>query len=510
MIAALLTHQLTCAVLLLLAASVAWPAHGQLRQGAAVQDGEDNPVGQNQLPGLSGQPAPSLDTVFPDPVEPDTDPATDPAGPALPARPTVEPDQPVRQNLRLQSAREVGLSDSAGQLVPLANQPARAVQGGTSGARNRTGALGLRAGRFLILPTLTASTGFESGGDDTSRISRLETSVEAVSDWSVHALRGQISGTLEQQNGINTPQFTNFNANGELRLDLSRISTIRLRAAYDSQRENSRTSQTQSLINGAFADNPTEQTASLGAELETDLHPVALRLGATLERFSVSGGVLQSGAGVSQKERNNTLAELTIRASLGHSPALSPFVEGSIGSRWYDDLGGATSDRQSMPIALRSGLAFDRSEILNGEFAIGYASENPVSGNLPALQGLTLDAAINWSPTRLTTISALIETTLDPAVSSADAGSVTHLASLGIEHEFSRRWRANARASTSWRRFDPSSRRDQIYQLQLGANYAINQQAELFGTLGYEKVTSTQAEFADDAFTALLGLRLSR
>ena len=420
-------------------------------------------------------------------------------------------------NARARRADPVGIIGPDGQVTPLANLPAAPVQGGNPTAdESPFAALGIRRGSFTFFPVVTQSVGTTTNADFSSDgassvFSRTELRLTGISDWALHELRGEIGGSYETFFNGTSDSLPTFDANLQLRVDHSNQLTATYGANYALTTES------------AVSDN-----LSVPTPLTIDGRPNVHRYGGfaevakqtgrwngslrgTVTHSVFEGADISDGSRLPQGDRTNTFYELNARLGYETSVAFQPFAEASIGTRrFFRKIDRNGNRRNSVLYGLRGGVAFNQGEKFNGELAVGYNTEQFNDSALNDLSGVTIDGTINWSPQRFTTVSATAQTAFTGSTNANEAGSVTYAASLGVVRDVRPNLSLNARVLASFQTFDGSAREDQTLQASVGAEWRLNRNVAVTGTLGYETVDSTEAGSSYNAATALVGIRLQR
>lgn len=191
--------------------------------------------------------------------------------------------------------------------------------------------IGIRAGSFILKPSLEQGIKATSNGDNSSNGSRAilnETTLRlnALSDWLQHQASLDASGTFSKSisgQDVSEPQA---NILGRLRLDLANQTTVNAETSYRLRRESA------SSPNGVVdaLKRPLVHTFAgrLGVERDTGL--LFGRVTGGLEHDMYGNAELASGGTVTQKDRNNTYASVAIRGGFSLSPALKPFARWSL------------------------------------------------------------------------------------------------------------------------------------------------------------------------------------
>ena len=394
------------------------------------------------------------------------------------------------------------------------NDRLSAIEGGTDVAEDDPyAALGIRVGTFIVTPTLetglTATSNVNSSPVAESAIlSETTLRLNTVSDWSRH--QATISGFGTWQKSISGAEYDQptVGIDGALRLDLAGDQEINALIDYELTQE-SATSAVPPPNDAISLPLNHTITGSLGAQNNDGL--IRYGLTGTAVRDIFSNADLEGGGTLSQKERNNTLYTGALRLGYEISPAMIPFVEGEYGRRIYDEkVDTAGFARSADRIAMRGGLAFDLEEKLNGEFAIGWLRETPDDSRLLPISAFTVDALVNWSPMRDTTVALVAGTSVEGTTTAGETGSVLYSGSVSVDHQIRANLSANSLLSANLRDYSGSNDTDVTLAGQLGLTWWLNRNVALTGRVRHERFTSTFPDRDSTTNSAFLGIRLQR
>lgn len=439
--------------------------------------------------------------------------ATAPAGPldtaASPAQPAAEDltgsigspsnlsqaDQDYAASLTRQNAR-VGTVDGL-PLDPLEQE---------------AGVPGFSFGSLTLRPTLDQRVVHESVRYGPTRTSRTygQTTLSGTleSDWSRHQLNVEGSGTWQKNLSGTGTETPSANINARLNLDLVNDITGVLGAGYSYSRE-SRTDP--NAISGATSQAGVhELRASIGLEKSLGL----LRGSTTLEltRKLYDDATLADGTTVLLNDRDTLGAELTARIGYEVSPALVPFIEGTVGREKYDQRIDSTgSARSSKTYGARAGAEVNFGEKLSGEFAAGYVLRKLDDASLADISGLTLDGDVTWSPLRGTNVNLGLATTLESATTAGQSGAVVYELDATLSQQIRSNLVARLGATTGYRDYDSGSGRgnQRSYGASAGLTWSINRYLDLEADASYERTREPGGTDEDTARVGL-GLKLRR
>ena len=370
------------------------------------------------------------------------------------------------------------------------------------------GVPGFSFGSLTLRPTLDQRVVHESvryGPTRTSRTySQTTLSGTLESDWSRHQLNVDGSGTWQKNLSGTGTETPSANINARLNLDLINDITGVLGAGYSYSRE-SRTDP--NAISGATTQAGVhELRASIGLEKNLGL----LRGSTTLEvtRKLYGDATLADGTSVLLNDRDTLGAELTARIGYEISPALVPFVEGTVGREKYDQRVDSTgAQRSSKTYGVRAGAEVNFGEKLSGEFAAGYVLRNLDDANLADISGLTLDGDLTWSPLRGTNVNIGLTTTLESATTAGQSGAVVYELDATLSQQIRSNLVARLGATAGYRDYDSGSGRgnQRSYGASAGLTWSINRYLDLEADASYER---TREPGGTDEETARIGLGL--
>ncbi|MEX0344213.1 MAG: outer membrane beta-barrel protein [Rhizobiaceae bacterium] len=372
--------------------------------------------------------------------------------------------------------------------------------------------LGIRVGTFTLFPELEQGIAWSSNADSTSGggeaiLSETTLRLRAESDWSRHSAQIEAFGTFRQSLSGADVSEPSAGVDADLRLDLADGWAANAGVDYDLTQD----SAASAVVVPGVVEQPLLHTlvGTLGVAREEG----KLRLAATgrVERLIYGDADLGGGGTLSQRERNSTLATVTLRAGYEISPALVPFIEGEIGKRFYDvKTDSAGFSRSADRFAVRAGFELDLGEKLTGEIAAGWISEKPDDSRLAAVEGISALASLAWSPSRQTTVNLDAITTIETTTQPGASGSVLYDANLGVERQLRANLTGNLNAGVGFRDFVGSAGQDLLFDVEAGLTWWLNRNFGITGRGGYEIVESTVAGRDAETASVFLGVRLRR
>jgi hypothetical protein len=372
-------------------------------------------------------------------------------------------------------------------------------------------ALGIRAGSFILYPSLTATTGYTTNasgvaGAAGSGFGLLEPELFIQSDWARHEATLSLRGSYEKFFDGASPDKPTAAADATARVDLQNDWTADLAAGarYNQQ----------SISDAGFpagADTPPgviglSSSAALNGNFGRGTFTIAGSVDRTMYENATSGGVP-----VDQGDRTNNVFGGRLRLGYEATASLTPFVEGEVSRRVFDrtvDNGGL--QRSSTGLSVRAGVAFDRGPLLNGEIAAGTVQEDFDDPSLASLSALSVDGSLVWSPTELTTVTFNGSTGVNPSADPASSGSVVYDASVDIAYAWRRNFTVDWTGEINHEHFQGTEEVDTTYDLGMSATWKINRSLHLTAGYVHEWVVSTDPAVDYQSDTVKVGLRAQR
>lgn len=415
---------------------------------------------------------------------------------------------PVR---RVQAAEPVGSDPEESEDGSRVNLPVDPVQTGTTPILEDEPfePTGSRIGNTEVRMSLEQSIGYSSNvsqqvGGSGGAFSQTDAAIDFTSDWSRHQLRTSIAGSYRKPFDGDAIEDISVSADTELFLEMTDGWALITTASYAAQTQEFTSS---TLAPGAI-DTPLLQIYGGGLELQrTDRRlQVSLRgslFYSTFEDADLGGGVTQS-----QADQDNVLYDVTMRLGYETTPAFTPFVEGVYGIREFDqEVDRNGNRRDSTTYELRAGVEVDLGEKVQGEWSIGYLTEQFDDPLLEDLDGFTVNGAVNWSPERDTQVSLTFGTQTISSIAADENGGLLYDAQLDYQRRVNDRTTFNAFAGI---RLETNDDRNTTLEIGTGVEYWVNRFMAITGDVEYVSFSSDAVGSDFDEVTARVGVRLQR
>jgi len=353
-------------------------------------------------------------------------------------------------------------------------------------ARN-FGADGVAAGGFTLLPSVSLAAIYDdnifsvaSPTDDF--IADLRASLRLRSNWSTHGL--ELFGTARRlqfadNDGEST---TDFLVGGNLTFDFSARSDVTLSASHREGIEARRTAQT-----AVGAADPVQFSSSLFAvDFDLRQNRFGQQFGASYRIDDYDDAMLLAGGGVIDQDfRDRNVFNVYGRQLYRVRPTVALFVGAN--AEWNDYESpqiGLGADQDSHGYGVNGGVAFDINKVARGEIGVGYEKRLYDSAVFADIEGLNVDASLEYFVTDLTTITIDADRSIRNTAVPGVAGFYSNSAGLKVEHELFRPILLVADVEYRQDDFRGIDREDKLFSASAGIDYAFRR--EVIFSLRYD------------------------
>jgi hypothetical protein len=375
-------------------------------------------------------------------------------------------------------------------------------------------ALGIRAGSFLLLPSLDLSGAYSTNpehvpGGPPSAYAVAAPELQVRSDWSRHSLTADIAGTYTQYNAdlvpsLNVP-FLNSKIDG--RIDVTRDTQLNLEA--------------RALINTDNPGSPNLQAALARLPLNFDVgdtigvtqqfNRLSVSFKGTFDRATYDNSPLTDGTTSSNADRNFDQYAGITRIGYEIDPGMKPFVEVQGDQRIHDEQFDRNGlERDSTGITGKLGTAVDLFGSLTGEMALGYVDRKYQDPTLPNVTGVIADGTLIWQPTGLTTAKLTASSQVYETVLAGASGELSRDVNLEVDHAF-RTWLIGSlRGGYGNDDYVGIPLSDNRWFASVGITYKFTREVQMNAQVRQDWQIATESGFSYNATSFLLGLRLQR
>ncbi len=156
---------------------------------------------------------------------------------------------------------------------------------------------------------------------------------------------------------------------------------------------------------------------------------------------------------------------------------------------------------------VKAGTQLDLGEKLKGEAAIGYLRRGYDDSRLSAIDAMSLDGTLVWSPQRGTDVNLGLRTTIEDFAGGGRGGWVSRELTMGLTQQLRSDLVARLTAGLERRSYLTSAIEDQTkYSAGAGLTWGINRYLDLTTDISYETTPATD----DSTWRIGAGLTLKR
>jgi hypothetical protein len=368
---------------------------------------------------------------------------------------------------------------------------------------------GIRIGTLTLRPSISQTLNHEAkkfpGGS--SDRNYLTTGIRGTltSDWSRHALTVTGEGAYQRNlGGSSAGEEPSANIAADLRLDLGDGTQANLTAGYAFSREDT---SDPNAVSGASVQGG-EHIFTGGALIERNVGILKALAALELSRTVYTDAKGINGQSISLADRDRYGAGLRGRIGYELSPALIPFLEATAALTNYDQTRDNSGyERSSQTYGIKAGTQLDLGEKLKGEAAIGYLRRGYDDSRLSAIDAMSLDGTLVWSPQRGTDVNLGLRTTIEDFAGGGRGGWVSRELTMGLTQQLRSDLVARLTAGLERRSYLTSAIEDQTkYSAGAGLTWGINRYLDLTTDISYETTPATD----DSTWRIGAGLTLKR
>lgn len=379
------------------------------------------------------------------------------------------------------------------------------------GTEDRYQPKGIEAGQFLVFPQLDVDIARNSNvyaaetdvrGD---WVATARPELKLRSRFARHQFNLAAEGEFVRYDKYSTDDVENFRAYSDAIFDVSKGTEITLFGEYSADHEE------RGSNDDARGIKPTA-TRSLTGRVTGKVQPGRWTLsfeGNAADR-EFDDVEARNGPRINNTDRNRTEVSGTLRAGYEIFPQYSLVVAGTANSRDYDtalDDGGF--NRDSDGYRLEGGVALDVTDLIRGDFLVGYQRQNYDDSKLTNPSGYSVRAVFNYSPSKITLIVPSLERSIQETTIDRAAAQVRTQATLLVRHEYARNIVLTAFGGYFWDKFDGLGSKADSWELRGRGTYAVNSWVYFAGEVTRKEKDSeiAGASFKQTVASIRVGLR---
>lgn len=376
-------------------------------------------------------------------------------------------------------------------------------------------AVGIRAGSFLLLPSLDLTSAYStnperiSGGPGAGYLVAAP-ELKVQSDWERHSLSADISGSYTYYYGADLVPSLNvpyLNSKVDGRIDVTRDTQLDLEQRFLINTDNPGSPNLQAQL----AQLPINYDVGETLGIAQQFNRLAVSLNGTFDRATYNNSVLTDGEVSSNADRNFDQYAGILRVGYEIDPGLKPFVLVQEDARIHDEEFDRNNlQRDSTGTTAEVGSALNLFGTLSGEMAAGWVQRVYQDPTLPNVSGPVANGTLIWQPTGLTTAKLTAASQVYETIVDGASGEFSHDVNLEVDHAF-RTWLiAAVKAGYGTDDYVGSTTNDTRYFVSGALTYIFTRELRLRGEIRQDWQFSATPGMAYTATSFLLGMHLQR
>ncbi len=344
----------------------------------------------------------------------------------------------------------------------------------------------VRLGGFLVNSELALGAESDDNvfadADDTESdiVARIAPTVDMRSDLARHEFGGRLQVEHREYTDLDSESATNLRGELRGRLDVTRSFDVGAVVFATDEVEERR-----NVANLDVFEEPVNfQTTGFRTDARFTRDRIRLRANYDFTDYSYDDVPLVDGGSFDNSERDYQFQRVRARAAYAVSPDVAFFVQGEASQRQYDELAlinGNLENRDADGVAAQVGVNFELPVLIRGDIAVGYLEDDKESEVLADVDGLSLDANVQWFPTRLTTVTFnATRSVIDPGLATSGSATAQDLG-VRVDHELYRNILLFGQVGLRERDYEDIDRDDELFDARLGATYKLNKRFHLDG-----------------------------
>jgi hypothetical protein len=397
--------------------------------------------------------------------------------------------------------------------LPLGMQPFRPLPVGEG---DPYAALGIRAGSFILLPSLDLAGGYSTnpehgpGSQPAAAYFVGGPELQVASDWERHALTADIIGTYTQYGETLVPSLNvpYFSSKVDGRVDVLHDTQIVLENRFLLTTDNpgSPNLQAQNLP-AQLAKLPIDTDIGGTLGLVHEFNRLSVAVLGTFDRAVYYDSLLTDGQEASNADRNFDQTAGILRVGYDLDPGLKPFLQVQEDERIHDlqfDRNGL--QRDSVGTTALAGADVDMFGSLIGEMAGGWVIRTYKDPTLPDVSGAIGSGSLIWQATPLTTAKVGLSSQVYETIVAGASGQFTHDVTFEVDHAFLRWLTGIVTAGYGTDDYVGSPLRDSRYFVSAGLIYKLSREIQIRAIVRQDWQIATESTFSYMATSVLLGL----
>jgi len=366
-------------------------------------------------------------------------------------------------------------------------------------------AKGIRAGSFDFHPLMSFGNEYDSNifkrntaNEVGSYVAHFQPGFMLNSDWNRHAFNAAVKTDItiySSQPDNNNYQDVFFTLGG--RLDVLKDSTFESNYAFNSMHEDRGSADQRGGVTPTFYN-----VNTLDFAYKHKFNRVSLKPEFVVSRYDYQDTARLGGGDIQNHTRNRWEYRPSMRLGYEIRPGYEAFLKFNWLTVDYNEdviVGVSTDsfDRNSDGYNILAGMEFDLTDVITGDFSIGYLTRDYADAELRSISGVNGFLNLLWQPTPLTSVLFNFTRDIGETTQRGVSGMVITSPSLTLTHELLRNVILSFGTSYSHNKYvgfdannpilaDRTSRIEHVVTANSGVKYLLNRYFALEFTYKYD------------------------
>lgn len=359
--------------------------------------------------------------------------------------------------------------------------------------------LGIRAGSFMLHPGVQLAAEFTDNvfytaeDEQSDTVWHIRPYITGQSTWSQHSFNVRLAADIGRHQDYDFRDYEDYFVLVNGRVDVRNRSYLSYNLDWMQLHEslNNRTSQ-QGI-------KPTIYTL-FGAGLGYDHTFNRFSLGGRVDwrQFDYDNNIGFDGEVIDNQDRDRDEFLWQLLAGYQFRSDMQAFGTVSGYTRDYDqELDRSGINRDSDGWAATTGINFTMTGKLDGDVYVAYRNESFDDPRLLDVNGWSGGAGLHWTPTRMTSVGARIDSSIEATTYQYSSGYFMTLYSVRVDHELLRDLQLSAQASYRVNDYqltddapDDARSKDKLWQFGVGLNYFFNRHVFVSASWTHDDLSS--------------------
>ena len=231
----------------------------------------------------------------------------------------------------------------------------------------------------------------------------------------------------------------------------------------------------------------------------------------TADRNEFDNVTTTSGTVVQNRDRDRWEGAATGRVGYEIFPSYYALMQYSENMHRYDNVPNSKGlNRDSEGYSAQAGIGVDISQLIRGDFLVGYMEQNYKTGAFSNPSGVSFRSQFNWTPDKLTLVVPALERSVKETTTDLVGGMVETAASLLIRHELERNIILTASGGVTFDQYEGIQKEAYTYDWRLKGTYVLVPEAYFSGEVAqkFKRSQIGSSDFDQTLVMMRLGLRL--